>query len=255
MNLRLFRRDNHGLTLTPAGELIYREAKAMIRRTNKVLAQAHTLETQEETVIRVGSSLMRPGRVVVELWQQVQADCPGLKLKVVPFEDRRESYLRIIAGLGNEIDMVFSTYPPNHHNGQCSVLHLGMAPLCIAVPTGKLLTSRRILNLEDLHGERLQILKRYGAGPIDTLRDLLLAEHPQVELVDVPDYDMDVFHRCEETGDLLLTVEMWQDIHPSLVTVPVDWEFAVPYGLLYSKHPTKAVEQFVETIRANKAID
>ena len=61
LDTRLFLRDNRGLTLTPAGELVYREAKAMIRRSNKVLAQARAL-TERGGVIRVGTSLMRPGR-------------------------------------------------------------------------------------------------------------------------------------------------------------------------------------------------
>lgn len=59
---------------------------------------------------------------------------------------------------------------------------------------------------------------------------------------------MDVLHKCETSGCMMITAEIWKDIHPSLVTVPVEWEYSVPYGLFYSKHPTEAVERFVKAI-------
>jgi hypothetical protein len=45
---------------------------------------------------------------------------------------------------------------------------------------------------------------------------------------------MAVFNRCAETGNVLLMTECWQDVHPGLVSVPVDWDYRIPYGLLYS---------------------
>ena len=37
-------------------------------------------------------------------------------------------------------------------------------------------------------------------------------------------YDMSVFNRCIETGNVLLILECWQDVHvhPALVSIPVD---------------------------------
>ncbi len=32
----------------------------------------------------------------------------------------------------------------------------------------------------------------------------------------------------------LITIECWSEVHPGLVTVPVNWEYSIPYGLLYS---------------------
>ena len=37
----------------------------------------------------------------------------------------------------------------------------------------------------------------------------------------------------EKNGQLLLNLECWKDIHPSLVTLPVEWNYTIPYGLLY----------------------
>lgn len=33
---------------------------------------------------------------------------------------------------------------------------------------------------------------------------------------------MSVFNRCIETGNVLLILECWQDVHPALVSIPVN---------------------------------
>ena len=151
--------------------------------------------------------------------------------------------------MGQNIDVIFGVFPSDRFNSLCSILPLGYYPLCCAVPLGHPLAVRSRLAVRDLYGEHLFMVRRGSTAHIDALRDYLLRNHPRVEIVNVPDYDMEVLHKCESGGAVLLTAESWKDVHPSLVTVPVDWEFAVPYGLLYSKHPTGAVEQFVEAVR------
>ena len=59
---------------------------------------------------------------------------------------------------------------------------------------------------------------------------------------------MDTFNRCEEEGCLLLTLDAWDNIHPSLITLPVDWNYKMPYGLLYQKNPSKQVEECLKEI-------
>lgn len=62
-------------------------------------------------------------------------------------------------------------------------------------------------------------------------------------------FDLEVFNRCEESGAVLLTLDAWVDIHPSLVTIPVDWDFTIPFGLLYPLHPSEDVNQFLGIIK------
>ena len=48
---------------------------------------------------------------------------------------------------------------------------------------------------------------------------------------------------------LMETLDIWTDIHPSLVTLPMDWEYEMPYGIVYTKKPSKSVAKFIEIIR------
>ena len=59
---------------------------------------------------------------------------------------------------------------------------------------------------------------------------------------------MAVFNRCAETRNVLLTIECWQNVHPGLVSIPVNWDYSIPYGLLYSKDAPEDVLKFVDVV-------
>ena len=62
-------------------------------------------------------------------------------------------------------------------------------------------------------------------------------------------YDLETFNTCEVTGSLLLTLDAWADIHPSLITLPVEWDFSVPYGLLFSRNLSDEATSFLNDIK------
>ena len=85
---------------------------------------------------------------------------------------------------------------------------------------------------------------------LDHFREIIKMTHPQIILEDAHYfYDMETFNTCETTGSLLLTLDAWADIHPALVTLPADWEFTVPYGLLYSPDISGDAAAFLEIVR------
>ena len=92
------------------------------------------------------------------------------------------------------------------------------------------------------------------SGVNDFIRNDLETYHPQIKIEDTPQfYDMSVFNRCAESGNVLLSIECWKDVHPGLVTLPVDWEYKIPYGLLYSKNADEDIKKFVLTVKNKTA--
>lgn len=51
-------------------------------------------------------------------------------------------------------------------------------------------------------------------------------------------------------GKVLLTIECWQEVHPGLVSIPVNWDYSIPYGLLYSFDASEDVLRFVKAVEA-----
>ena len=56
---------------------------------------------------------------------------------------------------------------------------------------------------------------------------------------------MSVFSRCSETHNVLLTTECWKDVHPGLITILVNWDYKIPYALLYFKDALFDMLKFV----------
>lgn len=82
--------------------------------------------------------------------------------------------------------------------------------------------------------------------------DSIRAELEQYEKITIEDaprfYDIEVFNRCEQSGTVLLTLDCWADVHPSLVTIPVKWNHTLPYGILYPLNCGKDIQNVIEEI-------
>lgn len=111
----------------------------------------------------------------------------------------------------------------------------------------------RLVPFEDNREGILSEIKKSGKkfdfliGVNDFIRNDLEKNHPQIRIEDTPQfYDLSVFNRCAESGNVLLTIECRRDVHPGLVSIPVNWEYSIPYGLLYSINPDKDVLRLVE---------
>ena len=119
----------------------------------------------------------------------------------------------------------------------------------IAVPREHRLAKKTCIDIEDLYGETLMMVERGDSGVNDFLRNDLEKHHPKIHIEDTPHfYDLSVFNRCAETGNVLLTIECWQEVHPGLVSIPVNWDYSIPYGLLYSLDAPEDVLRFVKTV-------
>ena len=44
------------------------------------------------------------------------------------------------------------------------------------------------------------------------------------------------------------TLDIWKDVHLSLVTIPVAWEYTMPYGIVYAKNPSHAAQNLIQMI-------
>ena len=129
------------------------------------------------------------------------------------------------------------------------MLPLGRYKKMCAVSREHRLAKKDLLKIPDLYGEKLMMVKQGDSDTNDHIRNDLQKYHPQIEIEDTPHYyDMSVFNRCAETGNVLLSLECWQDVHPGLVTIPVDWDYSIPYGLLYSLKPADHVLRLIRTL-------
>ena len=250
LDLKLVERTTSGVRLTAAGVLIYQDAKFIIDYSRKSIAGARAAMHLNDTTFCIGTSLLNPAKPFMDLWYHVNQEFSEYKLHLVPFEDNHKGILSEIEQLGKKFDFLIGVCDSREWLRRCSFLALGRYKKMIAVSREHRLAGKKSITVEDLYGETLMIVEQGDSGVNDFLRNDLEKHHPQIHIEDTPQfYDLSVFNRCAETGNVLLTLECWQEVHPSLVSIPVDWDYSIPYGLLYSLDAPKDVLKFVETVR------
>ena len=94
------------------------------------------------------------------------------------------------------------------------------------------------------------VLRRGDSAVLDQIRDDILENHPLIRIADVPNfYDTSIFNECEQMNYVMETLDIWADIHPSLITLPMEWEYEIPYGIVYAKKPSKSVMAFIDVVK------
>lgn len=247
LGVKLFDRSHRGLTLTKAGNSMYQDAKYIIQYCKDSVTRARNAMQEDNNVIRIGSSIMTPAQLLMELWSKVQAMCPDIKFQIVPFENTPENAKEILANLGKNIDVVGGIFDETMLKLRgCEGLELVRGPFNCAVSIHHRLAEKSRLQISDLYGENLLLMHRGWSHYVDRLRDDLWKNHPKINIVDFEFYSMDVFNRCENTNGVLLAVPGWANVHPLLKVIPVEWEHSIPYGILHSPNPTPMVQRFLD---------
>lgn len=250
LNLNLITRTSTGIRLTEAGSMIYQSARFMIDYSDKTIASAKAAASTADTTFCVGTSLLNPAKPMMDLWYRVNQNFRDYKLHLVPFDDSHDGILSEIGKLGEKFDFLIGVCDSKSWLSLCSFLPLGRYKKMVAVSREHPLAAKDKLSISDLYGQTLMMVKRGDSGVNDFLRNDLETYHPQINIEDTPAfYDLSVFNRCSETRNVLLSIECWQEVHPGLVTLPVDWDYSIPYGLLYSSDAPADVMRFVEAVK------
>ena len=271
LDLKLFIRSPRGLKLTEAGKSIYRDAQYVVQYCKDSVVRAKNAAEDGDKVIRIGVSPMTPGQFLLDLWPAIKPHCPNIKFKMVPYENTPENSVEILRNLGQNIDIVAGLFDQNFlENRQCDALELSREPIRCAVSIYHPLAARdrltagsrrwcgsprrpayasNRLTAEGLHGENFLLIRRGWNRYLDQMRDELWRDHPQIHIVDFEMFNINVFNQCENSEDILMTIDNWRQVHPLLKTIPVDWSYTIPYGLLHSPRPTPTVRRFLKAVR------
>ena len=250
--LPLLTRSSHGVRLTPAGEIICKDAQFLTDYAAQSVENARRAMTEEPKVFRVGTSMLNPAKPFMDLWYQMSEAFPNYALNLVPFEDDHNGILAEIVRIGEKYDFLVAACDSDAWLEKCNMLMLGRYEIMCAVPRGHRLAQKELLTPSDLRGETVLMVAAGDSASNDAARRTL-EEDLHIRIEDTAHfYDISVFNRCAETGSVLLTLSCWKDVHPALVTIPVDWAYAVPYGLLYAQHPPAHIERFVRTLAQHR---
>lgn len=242
---KLFLRTNHGVKLTPAGKSLYHDAKNLIRFSEEALQTARAFAKSSETTVRIGTSLLYKCRLLPEIWARISEESPDLKIEILPmteYQQRGETF----SVLGSKYDLFEGIYGSAGWKGLCQFLELDRTPICCAVPKNHALCGHKQISMHDLDDQYIVMPIEGVSKEMDAFRNYIKEHHPTTQIIDSSYYGIDTFTLCEVNSYILITQPVYKDIHTNLVTIPLDTDITLPYGLMYANEPSEAVEKFLK---------
>lgn len=240
--ITIFERTHRGVTPTAAGQVLVESARLLVRQSAEALARARGRAGVDQNVVRLGVSMLAPARKTLDVWPLIHRADPDLKLELTPVESLYRKGDGAIWRLGQDVDAVQTSFSPELLAGGARALTVGRVSLGIDVVRDSPLAAKASLEVADLRGMRVWVL-RHTCEEAEAFREELL--RAGVEVLDADHYDLDVFNEIAASGDVALTSGVWQGIHPMMTTVPLAKERLARCVLLYAADPTPAVQRFV----------
>lgn len=245
---QLFQRSNRGVTLTPAGKSLYEDSQSLISYSESILQKARLLAKASETTVRIGTSIMFKCRLLPELCAKAGKISPDLKFEIPPWDDSSVDQQGFYE-FGITHDIIEGIFCTILWEGKYQFLELMRTPICCAVAKDHRLAKKKQLTMQDLNGEYLLMPIRNISHELDAFRDDVLNNYPTTQIIDSSGYGLDTFTQCEMNAYVLITQPVYSDIHTNLVTIPLETEYTLPYGLIYSNNPTMATERFIRIVK------
>lgn len=249
LGITLFARTNHGLQLTEAGRSFLQDARYIIDYSDRAIEKAKEIDNKDKRQsIRIGTSIMTPAKFLLDVWAEIQKFSPYLKIELIPFENTPINSVEILRNLGQHIDIVAGLYDDGFLKERgCRAAHLYDKKLLFAIPVTHPLCGKLKIDLSDLKGKKVLLIRKSWNEYIDGLREDLIANGTEIEDFDM--FNLGAFNRAAQENVPIITVEGWEDVHPLLRIVPADWEYRIPFGILYSPTPTKQVKDFITALQ------
>lgn len=252
LNVKLFIRTSHGLTLTTSGKALCKEAKHIIQYCNKAATRIKNMSDEDSFIIRIGVVHMISGTHLPTLWAEVQRQCPGIKFQFVPLEDTKKNVWNHLEHMEQTIDVLPTICSRSFLEARnCAALKLWDAPIQCAVPMNHRLAKKKLLTVQDLYGETLLFYSE-SVSQEDNLTHIaesLQKQHPQIHTLNVGFFNIDLFNRCVEENCIAMVAGGVERIHPLLKVISVDWSYTIPFGLLHAPKPSAHVQRFLDEIR------
>lgn len=250
LGVRLFVRSNKGFVMTSQGRYFYRKAKLMLTYSHHVMSDIKNMKGDEPMVIRFGSSLLNPATCFNNLWSKYKLQYPNIKIDLVSFDDKNIKGEHISEYLGKKFDAFIGVFDSIEWYKKISFLKMKDCHFCVAVSPTHPLAHKKIIRPSDLTGYQFMMPKTNSSPSVTALEKYLVESNPKIDIVHtISNYNINIFNGASDNSIPMMSIACWSDLHPNLITIPIDSNIKIPYGIIYSKSNNKETEKFIDIIK------
>lgn len=242
LGFQVFDRHSKGVTLTETGRYFYGEAKKIVRLSRKALARCRAMEETPAECIRIGTLPNFTAVLLPKLCRRFTERYPNIKLHFIEYP--LERYFAHFAN--NQFDIT-TEYMSGYvfEEPDYRFIKLMEDRHCCGVSPRHPLARQKKLTLQDLRGQKVMIYARGITRADDRLRDYLTETVPDIECIDIKQYNSSLPLKCELEGLVLIYYSMYWESFPTLVTLPLSIDFPIDIGLGYKADCNASVRQFI----------
>lgn len=243
LGFRLFNRNNKGVTLTTAGVYFYEETVKLIKISNKVLKQCRDLDEKKGESIRIGILPNFTPVLLPEICRKFAELYPKIHLQFKEYS--LEKYFLNFAN--NNFDIT-TEYMSGYVFEEPSYKFVKLTEdrHCCGVFPNHLLANKRRLTVRDLWGQKIMLYARGVTRADDKLREYILRNVPNVQLIDIQQYNSSLPLKCELENAILIYYSMYWESFSKLVTLALDVDFPIDIGLGYKVETSPPVKKFID---------
>lgn len=249
LGVSLFKRSSRGVELTENGQAFLWECHRLIDTSEDVIRNTRHPLQAEKAPIRLGTSVLSPTEGFIRLCQS-HPELRKYRIQIVSVPAGINSIVPVKVQNPDLFEIGFAAEPSIESFTETDFVPFARYELCCAVPMTHPLAHKAVLTLPDLEGEVLCFPSRGNPGLTHDFTDALRRECTGIKVVSPPIfYDFDLLNTCAEEGRILVSPASLKNIHPGLVHVPVEWDWFMPYGLIWKKDARKEVLEFTAAFR------
>ena len=237
LGVKLVIRRNTGISLTPAGTHLRETAADWVKRGDSIREELARIANQENTIC-IGTSLLEKCRLLYDLWMLYSEQDPRINMKLVPIGPDHAVPL--------ETDLIESTYSGVNWMRAWNFQEICRVPFGFAVSGKHPLAGQEQVTPAQLAGETVLVFDHVPDKNVAAM--FLEMEEAGVILkkLDAPTHS--ILWEAAFHNQIILAPMCWDDILVNMKLVACTWSYSLPYGILYRKDPSRAVQSFLKFV-------
>ncbi len=240
LQFELFTRGYRGVTLTPAGALFLDYAKKLLDLSNEAISVCQTKAGINNHRLTIGCYRESTYKLLYPNMKHFSQICPDLEL-VYHCCDYRSFFELLEKGDIDTFLHPFASYITDHH---LHFLKMGTSRLFISMTESHPLSKKSMIELDDLHDQKLIISAKAETRPLQSFFDYIAQHDSSIEIVSC-DTDEEIFSKMFSQNHIYLTLEYCCDPPLGFTVRPLNWPYTIDYGFVYTQDSSPALKRFL----------